>query len=153
MHNQDCDLHVMGLAWQGTTSIGQRKGLAQMEGELNDFIVLAAPDSPQCQEALNVVSLQLKGTRVLNHKCTVVHPGWSFMRWKVNCLKYWNNRQAGRAPLQPVQYICLNRKFQLDLLWRQIFAQRLNGVAIMLPSPGRGRGSWGEGDFGRGDLQ
>ena len=59
----------------------------------------------------------------LQHACTVIRPGRSFLRRAIALL--------GMAK-QPFHHIRLNKEFQADLLWWKTFATHWNGTALIL---------------------
>ena len=84
---------------------------------------------------------------LLNHACKVVRSGRSFLRRKIDLLHAVITPPPPNSPL-PIR---LNREFQADLHWWNLFLEKWNGVSFLLPPAHLPRvrmtshasGSWG----------
>ena len=78
---------------------------------------------------------------ILQHACTVVQPGRTFLRNAIPLL---------RVAKQPHHHICLNKEFRSDLYWWKTFASHWNGKSLIIHSQSPettvtsdASGSWG----------
>ena len=82
---------------------------------------------------------------VLQHACTVIAPGRSFLRQAIALLN---------VAKQPYHHIRLNAAFRSDMMWWQIFASNWNGRALVFKADGKkaqlttdASGTWGCGGW------